>query len=48
MLSILKDLATNENSSLKDYDCFTQFDFAAFKHLMMTISNKALKKIEKE
>jgi hypothetical protein len=48
MLSILKDLATDEDSSLRGYDRLAQLDFAAFKYLVMTISNEALKKIEEE
>ncbi len=48
MLSILKDLITNKDSLLRDYNCFVQLDFIAFKYLVITISNKALKKIEEK
>lgn len=48
VLSILKDLATDEDSSLRGYDRLAQLDFAAFKYLGTTISNKALKMIEVE
>jgi hypothetical protein len=47
VLSILKDLATDD-SSLRGYDRLVQLDFAAFKYLATTISNKALEMIEKE
>jgi hypothetical protein len=48
ILSILKDLATFEYASLRSYDRRSQLDFAAFQHLACTISNYALKKIQKE
>jgi hypothetical protein len=48
VLSILKDLATDEDSSLRGYDRLAQLDFAAFKYLITTISNKALKMVEEE
>ena len=48
MLSILKNLATFEYASLRSYNRCTQLDFAAFQYLACTISNYALKKIQKE
>ena len=48
ILSILKELATHEYSSLRSYDRLAQLDFAAFKNLACTISNYALRKIEAE
>ena len=48
VLSILKDLATDEDSSLRGYDRLAQLDFAAFKYLITTISNKALEMVEEE
>lgn len=48
MLSVLKDLATDEDSSLRSYNRLAQLDFAAFKHLRIAITNYALAKIEGE
>ena len=48
ILSILKDLATFEYASLRSYNRRSQVDFAAFQYLTCTISNYALKKIQKE
>jgi hypothetical protein len=48
VLSILKDLATDEDSSLRGYDRLAQLDFAVFKYLITTISNKALEMVEGE
>jgi len=48
MLFILKELATDEANSLKSYLRVTQLDFKAFKDLIISITNYALKKIEKE
>lgn len=48
VLSILKDLATDEDHSLRHYVRTAQLDFAAFKYLVCAISNYALVKIEEE
>lgn len=48
VLSILKDVATSEASSACGYDQLTEFDIRAFKHLVVTITNYSLRKIEKE
>jgi hypothetical protein len=48
ILSILKDLAVGEYSSLRSYDRRAQLDFTAFQYLLCTVSNFALKKIEAE
>lgn len=48
VLSILKDLATHEYSSMRSYDRRAQLDYAAFRNLLCTISNFALRKIEAE
>ena len=48
VLSILKDLATHEYSSMRSYDRRAQLDYAAFQNLLCTISNFALRKIEAE
>jgi MULE transposase domain len=48
VLSILKDLATHEYSSMRSYDRCVQLDYAAFQNLLCTISNFALRKIEAE
>jgi hypothetical protein len=46
VLSILKDLVTDEDNLLCQYIRTAQLDLAAFKHLICTISNYALTKIE--
>ena len=48
MLFILKDLIIDEDFSFRGYDRLTQLDFAAFKYLVIIISNKALKKMKEE
>jgi hypothetical protein len=48
VLSLLKDLSTHEHLSMRSYDRHAQLDFTTFRHLIYTISNFALKKIEAE
>jgi hypothetical protein len=48
VLSILKDLTTDEDDSIRHYVRTAQLDLAAFKYLVCTISNYALAKIEEE
>ena len=48
MLSILKELATDEANSLRSYTRVAQLNFKAFKDLIISITNYVLKKIEEE
>src|SRR5437764_1047237 len=48
VLSILKDVAIDEAPSSRGYNQLTQLYRSAFKHLIVSITNYALKKIKKE